>query len=316
MLNDNERIRYTRQLLLDKWGEETQEKLKNTTIFVGGAGGSGSPIITQLALLGIGHIKICDFDEVDLSNLNRQFIHCVSEDSRIDVNKAVSAKKTVHNINPNVKVTIFTEKITDENVDEMVGDADVIMDCVDKIQAKFILSKAALRKEIPHLFYGMMDINSFVCVFNPPETPCFHCLYDYDKVMQMKELSEKSENASTPVCCSPVFLSAGFAVTELLKVLYDIGEPAYNKYYLFLQKGNERVIKSDGYMGMRFWITRYFEKISMDQGYDWDKGWRGNFIEELDIAPNPDCSYCSNLGQEDVEEEEEEVKVSFKFKKL
>lgn len=297
MLTNEEKVRYARQILLDQWGEEAQEKLKNMTVFVGGCGGSGSPIITQLALLGVGTIRACDFDVVDPSNLNRQFLHCVGPDSRIGVNKAVSAQMTVANINPHVKMEIFTEKITDENVDEMVGDAVMIFDSVDKIDAKFILSKAALRKNIPHLFYGMMDINSFFCLFKPPVTPCFHCLYDYEKVMEIMALSELSgtgaRKTSTPVCCPPVVSSAGFAVTEALKVLLGVGEPAYNQYFLFLQKGNDRIGEADGWLGMRFWITEFFEELASKQGFDWDEPWRGKMIEVLQLQRDPNCPYCS-----------------------
>jgi adenylyltransferase/sulfurtransferase len=111
MLTEDERTRYRRQLILHGWSEETQEKLKNTTVFVGGAGGSGSPILTQLALLGIGTIRICDFDTIELSNLNRQFIHCVSDKNKIGINKAQSAACTVKNINPHVNVEVFEERI-------------------------------------------------------------------------------------------------------------------------------------------------------------------------------------------------------------
>ena len=120
MLTDKEMIRYSRQILLEDWGTETQNKLKSKTVFVAGAGGSGSPIITQLALLGVGCIRICDYDEIELSNLNRQFIHCISGENRIGLNKATSAKMTIKNINPNIEVEIFLDKIDKDNVDKMI----------------------------------------------------------------------------------------------------------------------------------------------------------------------------------------------------
>lgn len=298
MLTQEELTRYTRQIALEGWGVETQEKLKKMTVFVAGAGGSGSPIITQLALLGVGQIRICDFDVVDWSNLNRQFLHCVSNESRIGVNKAISAQKTVANINPFVEVEVFTTRITDDNIDEMIGDASIIFDSVDNITTKFVLSRAALRKNIPHLYYGMMDVNSFMCIFFPPQTPCFHCLHDNEKVLEMMSLAEltggNTKKGVTPVCCPPVFASAGFAVTEALKILLGIGEPAYNQYFLFLQKGNAQINESDGFLGMRFWITEFFETISAEQGFDWDEAWRGNYVEVLELRRNPECIYCKH----------------------
>ena len=298
MLSQEEKTRYMRQILLNDWGEVSQEKLKSTTVFVAGAGGSGSPILTQLALLGFGKIRVCDFDSVELSNLNRQFIHAVSDDSRIGVNKAVSAAKTISNINPNVKVDIIQERIDENNVDEIIGDADILFDSVDHIPTKFILSTAALRREIPHLFYGMMDINSFFMTFNPPNTPCFHCLYDYSKLTALQSVATKIVSVRkkvTPNHCPTLFLSTGFAVNEALKILLDIGDPAYNIFYLFLQKRNEKIKDSNGFLGMLYWVSDYFRSESLKQGYDWDKGWCHNTIEQLNVKRDPSCKNCGHI---------------------
>jgi len=298
MLTDEEKTRYRRQLLIHNWGEEGQEKLKNTTVFVGGAGGSGSPILTQLALLGVGTIRICDFDTVEISNLNRQFIHCVSDSDKIGINKAKSAACTVKNINPHVNVEIFQERIDASNVDEIVGDSSILFDSVDHIPSKFVLSASAVRKNIPHLFYGMMDINAFFMAFNPPTTPCFHCLYDSTKVEALQSLSSKigmMKKKETPVACPPLFISTGFAVNEALKYLLGHAPPLHNKFYLFLQKATPEILDSRGFAGMKFWNTNFFNQISLDQGYDWEKGWCNNIVEELEVSRYPDCPVCSDL---------------------
>jgi len=297
-LSDEEMIRYHRQLILHNWGVEKQIKLKNSTVFVAGAGGSGSPILTQLALLGVGKIRICDYDQVETSNLNRQFVHAFSEDSRIGLNKAVSAALTIKNINPHVNVEVIQKRIDEDNVDEIVGDPKIVFDSVDHIPTKFLLSESAIRKNVPHLFYGMMDINSFHVTFNPPKTPCFHCLYDVHKVSEISSIASrfgKISKSHTPVACPALFLSTGFAINEALKILLAIGEPAYNTYYLFLQKNGLEVKDCEGYAGMRYWITDFFYKISLQQGFDWDIGWRNNIIEELNIYPDPNCPRCSKL---------------------
>lgn len=297
MFSRDEITRYSRQLLIDEWGDKSQQILKNTTVFVAGAGGSGSPILTQLALLGVGHIRVCDFDTVDLSNLNRQFIHTVTKESKLGINKAVSAKQTIHNINPHIKVEVFEEKINDKNIDDLVGESTMLFDSVDKIDVKFILSKCAMRKKIPHLFYGMMDINGFAGVFYPPKTACFHCLFDFKKVQEISNITKdnKASRTATPVCCPPVFMTAGFIMTEALKILLGIGEVAYNEFFLFLQKGSEKGAETTGYRGMRYWMSRYFYDISLTQGFDLDKCWRGNMLETLKISSDPDCKYCSSV---------------------
>lgn len=315
MFSNEEMTRYKRQFIIDDWGIGGQQNLKDTTVFVAGAGGSGSPIITQLALLGVGCIRICDFDEVDLSNLNRQFLHCVSDETRIGVNKAVSAMQTVNNINPNVKVEIFTDRITEDNIDEMVGDAMILFDSVDKIDVKFILSKCAMRKKIPHLFYGMMDINAFACIFYPPKTPCFHCLFDFEKVQEIQSIEEElktnAETATdTPVCCPPVLTSAGFIMTEAIKILLDLGEPAYNQFFLFLHKGIESG-KNSGYLGMRYWMSEYFYDLALEQGFDLDDCWRNEYVEALKLSPDLNCKHCSELHHTQTEMNDLDVDFDF-----
>src|SRR5271169_1978219 len=122
MLSADEIKRYARQMMMDGWGEDTQKKLKGSTIFIAGAGGLGSPVSIYLAVAGIGNIRICDFDSPDLSNLNRQILH---NDGRIGTNKAISARQTLNELNPHVNVIAFTDKIVADNVDDLVGDAQL-----------------------------------------------------------------------------------------------------------------------------------------------------------------------------------------------
>ncbi len=293
-LSNKEMTRYSRQILLDKWGTDNQTKLKNTTVFVAGAGGSGSPLIHQLALLGFGTIIICDFDEVELSNLNRQSLH---DESRLGINKAISAKMTVEIVNPHVNVIAHTEKVTRENVDRLVGDSAVIFDNVDDVEAKLILSECAVKKGIPQVLSSMIDINSYAAILYPPHTPCFNCLYDKTKIEEIAEIKalsnyDDSTKRSNPVSAPALFVSTGFIVNEVLKILLGIGEPAYNKYFLFNQKGSEDIAYSDGYLMVTYPFSDHFKRICEEQGFDWSVGWRGNFVEELDITPDPDCPVC------------------------
>lgn len=291
MFSEKEVARYKRQVLLDKWGWESQAKLKNTTVFIAGAGGSGSPLIYQLAMLGFGHLIICDFDDVELSNLNRQFLH---DESRIGMKKAESAKLTVERVNPHIKVTVRTEKIVRENVDELVGDAEIIFDNVDDVVTKFILSECAVRKNIPQILSSMIDINSYAVIFYPPHTPCLHCLYDRKKMEEILELKSLSNYNKQPIPVSSpaLFVSTGFACNEALKILLGIGEPAYGKYFLFNQKGSEDIAYTDGHLMITYPFSKHFRKTSEEQGFDWTEGWRGKFVEELDITPDPDCPVC------------------------
>lgn len=174
MLSEQETKRYTRQMMMDNWGEETQERLKKSTIFIAGAGGLGSPVSIYLAVAGVGNIRICDFDSPDWSNLNRQILH---NHNRIGINKAVSAKQTLDELNPDINVTAFPIKITAENVDELVGDAALIMDCMDNFPTRHVLNECAIRKKIPLVFGSIWGMEGRLSFLTPPETPCLRCMF-------------------------------------------------------------------------------------------------------------------------------------------
>ncbi len=173
-LSEEELKRYNRQMMMDGWGEETQQKLKNSTVFIAGAGGLGSPVSIYLTVAGIGNLRICDFDSPDWTNLNRQILH---DHTRIGTNKAESAKITLNRLNPSVNVEAFTGKITEETVDELVGDADLIIDCMDNFPTRYLLNETAIRKGIPLIYGSIWGMDGMVSFIDSPETPCLKCLF-------------------------------------------------------------------------------------------------------------------------------------------
>jgi adenylyltransferase/sulfurtransferase len=173
-LSDEELKRYHRQMMMEDWGEETQKRLKGATVFIAGAGGLGSPVSIYLAVAGIGNIRICDFDSPDWSNLNRQILH---DHTRIGVNKAVSAQITIRKLNHSIHVAPFTDKIVAENVDELVGDADIIVDCMDNFPTRYLLNESAIRKKIPLVYGSIWGMDGRLSFIQSPETPCLRCLF-------------------------------------------------------------------------------------------------------------------------------------------
>jgi len=174
VFSEEELKRYHRQMLMEGWGTETQKRLKDSTIFIAGAGGLGSPVSIYLVVAGVGNIRICDFDSPDWSNLNRQILH---NHSRIGINKAVSAKQTLEELNPDISVLAFTEKITADNVDLLVGDSDLIVDCMDNFPTRYILNDCAIRKGIPLVFGSIWGMEGRLSFIKSPETPCLRCIY-------------------------------------------------------------------------------------------------------------------------------------------
>jgi amino acid adenylation domain-containing protein len=300
-LSRSEKKRYSRQLKLHQWGIESQEKLKSTTVFVGGAGGSGSPLIMQLALTGIGTIIICDHDQVELSNLNRQVLH---DESRIGMNKALSAQMTVKRINPHVNVIACTEKITADNVEDLVGNASIIFDNVDDIETKFVLSRCAVHFNIPHILSSMIDMDAYAAVLHPPQGPCFHCLYDVNILQEIEAIKKirdtqknRYETFSNPVASPSLFLSTGFAVNEAIKILLGFDKPSYNKYFLFDQRGLKNIFQTMGYHQIVYPFSQHFKAACKKQGFNWDEGREEGFVKELTVEPDPRCPVCGENSQ-------------------
>lgn len=173
-LTEIDRQRYNRQMMMAGWGEAGQEKIKASTVFIAGAGGLGSPTSIYLAVAGIGKMRIADFDSPDLSNLNRQILH---NDSRIGINKAESGKMTLTQLNPTIEVEAFAGKIEADNVDELVGDADIILDCMDNFPTRFLLNQCAMRKGIPLVHASVWGMEGRLTFIKAPETPCLQCLF-------------------------------------------------------------------------------------------------------------------------------------------
>ncbi len=174
-LSSDELKRYARQMMMDGWGEATQEKLKSSRVFIAGAGGLGSPVSIYLTVAGVGHIAICDFDSPDLTNLNRQILH---DHTRINVNKAVSAKMTLEKLNPHAEITALTDRIGADNADRLVGDADIIVDCMDNFPTRYVLNDCAIRKRIPMVYGALWGMDGNLSFIQPPGTPCLRCVFE------------------------------------------------------------------------------------------------------------------------------------------
>ncbi len=174
VLTDEDKERYHRHMMIAGWGENGQERVKAARVFVAGAGGLGSPTSMYLAVAGVGELAICDCDSPELSNLNRQILH---NDSRIGVNKAESAKMTLSTLNPAIEVEAISERIVEENVDELVGAADIIVDCMDNFPTRYVLNECALRKGIPLVHASVWGLEGRLTFIHSPETACLRCVF-------------------------------------------------------------------------------------------------------------------------------------------
>lgn len=165
--------RYERQIALKEIGADGQQKLKNSKVLVVGAGGLGSPAIYYLAAAGIGHIGICDYDTVQLSNLNRQIIHFESD---IDIKKIDSAKDKINRFSPETEVQTYDFLIDDEKASDLFSKYDIVLSCVDNIHARTVLNRAHLKTKKPLIDAGVNAYSGYVFPIISG-FPCYHCVF-------------------------------------------------------------------------------------------------------------------------------------------
>ena len=171
-ITDEELRRYNQQLSLI--GRDGQERLKGAKILIAGAGGLGSPIATYLAFAGVGRIVIADNDAVEVSNLNRQILHWTSDMGR---KKTVSAKEKMLAMNPYLKVEAISCTIDEMSVDEIVGDADLIVDALDNFPTRYLLNSIAVVRHIPFFHGAVRGFHGQVMTVIPHQTACLRCVF-------------------------------------------------------------------------------------------------------------------------------------------
>jgi molybdopterin/thiamine biosynthesis adenylyltransferase len=174
MLSEQELERYDRQMMIKGFGPEGQEKLKGAKVLIAGAGGLGSPISIYLAVAGVGRLTIADYDTVALSNLNRQISHW---DKDVDRRKVDSAREKLLGLNSDITVNAVSDKIETDNVDDIVGDNDLIVDAMDNVPTRLLLNEVAIKKNIPIFHGAVYGFYGRVTTIIPGVTPCLRCLY-------------------------------------------------------------------------------------------------------------------------------------------
>ncbi len=220
MLTPDELQRYDRQIMIYGFGEAGQEKLKKAKVFLAGAGGLGSPIAIYLAAAGIGTLRIADHDKVELSNLNRQVLHGEED---IGKRKGDSAAEKLRKFNTHVKIETIAETINENNILQLVGDADVIVDAMDNLPTRYLLNRTAVKKGVP-LFHGAVyGFEGRAMTILPGKTACLNCLYHGATVPKEK----------FPVIGVTPAVIGCIQATEVIKYITGLGELLTNKLLNF-----------------------------------------------------------------------------------
>ena len=225
-MDDHQRLRYSRHLLLNEFGEEAQERLLAAHALVIGAGGLGSAALLYLASSGIGRITICDGDQVDVTNLQRQVVH---RHESIGKDKASSAAATLAAINPDVRVEAIVERAGPERLDALVRAADVVLDCSDNFATRYALNRACVAHARPLVSGAGIRFDGQVAVFDlrKREAPCYQCLFP--------ETDEAcDERCATMGVFAPLVGVIGtIQAMEAIKLIAGVGEPLAGRLLLF-----------------------------------------------------------------------------------
>ena len=225
-LDDAQRRRYSRHLLIPEVGEEGQAKLLESRILLIGAGGLGSPASLYLAAAGVGTLGIVDDDAVDETNLQRQIVHSTE---RLGESKADSAKRTIEALNPDVTVKVFKERLTSENVDRILGEGwDVIVDGADNFPTRYLLNDASVWHDVPVVHGSIFRFEGQTTVFKPKEGPCYRCLFPQPPPPEL-----------APSCAEGGVLGVlpgivgSLQANEALKLVLGVGKPLVGRLLLF-----------------------------------------------------------------------------------
>jgi adenylyltransferase/sulfurtransferase len=175
-MNDNELLRYSRQIMLPDFDVAGQEALNASTIMIVGVGGLGSPAALYLGAAGVGKLILCDDDQVELTNLQRQIAHNTAD---LGDNKARSAQATIAAINPHVTVEVIDRRLDENGLQAAIDSVDVVLDCTDNFDTRYAINDTCWRASVPVVSGAAIRWEGQVSVFDPntPGAPCYRCLY-------------------------------------------------------------------------------------------------------------------------------------------
>lgn len=208
--------RYNRNILIEKIGEEGQKKLAAAKVLVCGAGGLGSTVLANLASVGVGTIGVVDNDVLELSNLNRQYIHKFSNIGKI---KVESAADWLKEFNPDIKVDTYQIRLDEKNYQDIVKDYDLIMDCFDSFKSKFLLNKIAVQTGKTLIHGGVTEFFGQVSVIIPRKTACLNCILP----------GEESKYVVKGVISPAVTTISSIESMEAVKQILSLGNSLENK---------------------------------------------------------------------------------------
>ncbi|NOX21071.1 MAG: HesA/MoeB/ThiF family protein [Nitrospirae bacterium] len=222
MLTERELERYRRQLMIEGFDLQNQKRLKNSTALVAGIGGVGGTAAVYLAVAGIGKLVFVHAGNLTLSNMNRQIL---MKHNWIGSSRVVQARKTIQEINPDVQVEIYDERISEDNIYGFLRSADIALSARPNFQERRVLNEACLRLGIPMIEGAMNGMQGYMFNVIPGQTPCLNCVFPED--------DPEWEELGFPVLGAVSGVLGCLMSIEAIKILTGFKTPLMNKMLLF-----------------------------------------------------------------------------------
>ena len=215
-MNDEQLLRYSRHILLNDVGIEGQQRLLDSHALIVGAGGLGSPVAMYLAASGVGHITLADHDVVDLTNLQRQIAHTTE---RVGQSKVASATQAMHALNPDVRITPLQEKLDTTQLDTLVANVQVVVDCCDNFKTRQAVNAACVKHEVPLVSGAAIRMDGQLAVYDARHaaSPCYACVFPPDAA------PEEAQCATMGVLAPLVGVIGTLQAMEAVKLLSGMG---------------------------------------------------------------------------------------------
>lgn len=220
-MNDQQLLRYSRQILLPQFGIEGQQALLDAHVLIIGLGGLGSPLAMYLASAGVGELTLLDYDQVELSNLQRQIIH---RSENISQDKVESARQNLLALNPEIKINCINHKLTEPQLEALAEKVNVVADATDNFEIRFAINRVCVKTQTPLVSGAAIRMEGQVSVFDLRNTdnPCYRCLYD--------EQGESDTSCSANGVMAPmVGIIGSLQAMETIKLISNIGKPLTGK---------------------------------------------------------------------------------------
>jgi len=233
-MDDAQLTRYSRHILLEEVGIDGQQRLLDSRVLLVGAGGLGSPVALYLASAGVGEVTVCDDDDVDLTNLQRQVAHTTQS---VGMPKVESIARAMQAINPSTRVVALAQRLDGPALLERVAAADVVIDASDNFPTRHALNAACVRHRKPLVSGAAIRFDGQVSVFDlrGEDAPCYHCLFPQVDV----EGAEEERCAVMGVFAPLVGVIGAMQAAEALKLIAGVGRSLSGRLLLFSARESE-----------------------------------------------------------------------------